>query len=288
MSAPTTPTPATNGRPATTRPPTLRVETPSGRVVDLLDPDPATITSTTSRTRWRCGAGSLATSAGSGRLPTTLCCAASSSARPGDPEPALAALHHDSHQALIGDITAPVAQLLERGALRQVRRRLDEAIGTALGIHPDPFAHPAVVDADRAAVHLEARALQPRRGRALLTPPPRRRVAARPIISHGPRLAKRRFLAAHRRHTQAPQTRPGQPGPGHTIPQREEAPWATRCRPRCSSSSSSTPARRASPPARHRAVRAPPRPAPRPPDDIEALAFDEGAGLAQSDEVPSA
>ncbi|MGH2947292.1 MAG: hypothetical protein ACRDPC_13735 [Solirubrobacteraceae bacterium] len=187
-------------------------------MVDLLDPDPATIVvdDIAHALAMLCRfAGSVCrfwSVADHALLCRELVCEA------GEPELALAALHHDSHEALIGDITTPVAQLLDRGALCQVRRRLDEAIGTALGIDPDLFAHPVVVEADRAAVHLEARALQQSRGRALLTPPPLRRVAARSVISDGPRLAKRRFLAAHRRHTKASLCAPGQPRLGHTIP----------------------------------------------------------------------
>jgi uncharacterized protein len=143
----------------------LPVETPSGRVVDLLDPDPATISiddiahALAMLCRFAGNVRRFWSVADHALLCRELVCEACHAGL------ALAALHHDSHEALIGDITVPVAQLLDRGTLGQVRRRLDEAIGTALGIDPDQFTHPIVVDADRAAVHLEARALQHRRGR---------------------------------------------------------------------------------------------------------------------------
>ena len=138
----------------------LVVRMVSGRLVDLVDPDPATILVedlayalarvcrfTGNVTRWW----SVADHA---LLCRELVCEAGAS------ELSSAALHHDSHEAIVGDIITPVRELLGPDRVHALTRRLDEAIAVALGLDAELLWHPLVAEVDRAAAHLEARALQ--------------------------------------------------------------------------------------------------------------------------------
>lgn len=77
----------------------------------------------------------------------------------GRPDLALAALHHDSHEAYIGDITTPTKRLIEQkapGVLREIADRIDDAIAARFGIDADHFKHPVVKEADQTALRMEA------------------------------------------------------------------------------------------------------------------------------------
>lgn len=73
---------------------------------------------------------------------------------------ALAALHHDDHEAYIGDIVTPLKEQL-RGAAEPVAHRLDAAIAAHLGIDAEVFKDPVVKKADFEALWLERDALLP-------------------------------------------------------------------------------------------------------------------------------
>ena len=195
MSTPTT-IPTAERSPASGR---LVVRMVSGRLVDLEDPDPATIAVedlahalarvcrfTGNVTEWW----SVADHA---LLCRELICEAGAS------ELAIAALHHDSHEAIVGDIITPVRHLLGPRRVHALTRRLDEAIAVALEVEVDLLRHPLVVAVDRAAAHLEAHALQGGATGHLLNPAPDLRFAPRTLRSDGPVLAARRFLSTDRR-----------------------------------------------------------------------------------------
>ena len=204
MSTPTT-IPTAERSPASGR---LVARMVSGRLVDLQDPDPATIAVedlahalarvcrfTGNVTEWW----SVADHA---LLCRELVCEAGAS------ELAVAALHHDSHEAIVGDIITPVRQLLDPRRVHALTRRLDAAIAVALEVEVDLLWHPLVVAVDRAAAHLEAHALQG--GTAhLLCHAPNPRFAPRALRSDGPVLAARRFLSADRRLRGSQQDRDG-------------------------------------------------------------------------------
>jgi hypothetical protein len=193
-------TPATIPDAETTRSPgRLVVRMVSGRLVDLVDPDPATIAVedlahalarvcrfTGNVTEWW----SVADHA---LLCRELICEAGAS------ELAVAALHHGSHEAIVGDIITPVRELLGPDRVHALTRRLDAAIAVALGLDVELLWHPLVTDVDRAAAHLEARALQGGATGHLLNPAPDLRFAPRTLRSDGPVLAARRFLSTDRR-----------------------------------------------------------------------------------------
>lgn len=77
----------------------------------------------------------------------------------GHPELAFAALHHDSHEAYIGDIPTPLKNLLGDDYRRCVHRA-DTAIAIALRIPREQFHHPVVREADQTAMWIEARNLK--------------------------------------------------------------------------------------------------------------------------------
>jgi hypothetical protein len=81
----------------------------------------------------------------------------------GHPELAFAALHHDSHEAYIGDVVTP----LKRDMGTPYRERvagLDAVVGPAFGINPADFHHPVIRAADALALRIEAGALKRTRG----------------------------------------------------------------------------------------------------------------------------
>lgn len=73
----------------------------------------------------------------------------------GTPDLALAALHHDDHEAYVGDWPTPLKAAIG-GTYRRLVSRLDEAIASALGIDVVLFHNDIVRDADRLAMHIEA------------------------------------------------------------------------------------------------------------------------------------
>lgn len=75
------------------------------------------------------------------------------------PDLALAALHHDSHEAYIGDIPTPLKRAAGEGFVR-VAAELDEAITAAFGIAAD-LCDPVIKQADEWALWIESRELKP-------------------------------------------------------------------------------------------------------------------------------
>ena len=80
------------------------------------------------------------------------------------PELALAALHHDSHEFVLGDLPAPLKAALNQmgagGIVALLAGRLDVAIADALGIVPDQLHHPEIKEADDEVMYREAAALK--------------------------------------------------------------------------------------------------------------------------------
>ena len=78
------------------------------------------------------------------------------------PELELAALHHDSHEAYIGDIPTPLkAQIRAASTVYDdMRDVIDDAIAAKLGINHYLLDDPRVVQADADALYLEARRLK--------------------------------------------------------------------------------------------------------------------------------
>lgn len=81
----------------------------------------------------------------------------------GHPELGYAALHHDSHEAYVGDIPSPLKSALGDGYI-QIRRALDLAIAEMLGVSSLLFHARPVVTADLAALFMEASVLKESRG----------------------------------------------------------------------------------------------------------------------------
>ncbi len=76
-----------------------------------------------------------------------------------DPRLALAALHHDAHEAYLGDLITPIKQMV--AGWETLELRVDEAICTAVGyITPADMRDERVKAADRLALEAEDTALR--------------------------------------------------------------------------------------------------------------------------------
>jgi hypothetical protein len=151
----------------------FHIEAASGAYVDLMAPDPTTIglddvawhLATTNR---YCGAARRPISVAE----HALLVAEYLSERGRPAATVLGGLHHDDHEAYMGDINAAVKNYLggedPRGcsaALRLLARRLDGAIATALELPPiDALNREIIHDADLWALAAEAYYLMPSRG----------------------------------------------------------------------------------------------------------------------------
>ena len=96
-----------------------------------------------------------------------LCHALVSEQIPNRPDLALAALHHDSHEAYLGDVPTPLKRTLEAEApdiYYGLVRKVDDAIGAAIGLDPDRFHDPIVRQADADALMIEAQLLKKSKG----------------------------------------------------------------------------------------------------------------------------
>lgn len=137
------------------------IETYSGQYVDLLDPDPSTIRLEDIAVHL---ANTVRFAGGISRYYSVAEHAVRVSYMVPD-ELALAALHHDSHEFVMGDIPAPMKAVLHKfeGAypvIDTMAAALDVAIGRALGIVPSEFHDPRVKAADDEAMYREAAGLK--------------------------------------------------------------------------------------------------------------------------------
>lgn len=71
----------------------------------------------------------------------------------------LVALHHDSHEAYVGDIPTPLKALLEE-EYRPITKRLDQAIAQEYLLPFAWFKHSAIKSADELALRMEGRVLK--------------------------------------------------------------------------------------------------------------------------------
>jgi hypothetical protein len=81
----------------------------------------------------------------------------------GSPELCYAALHHDSHEAYLGDVVTPLKKKLGP-AWEWLQAEVDEAICVKLDIHFFLMRHPAIKEADAEALLIEASALKSSEG----------------------------------------------------------------------------------------------------------------------------
>lgn len=83
------------------------------------------------------------------------------------PEMALAALHHDSHEYMLGDWPTPLKRMLRAEGvtvLDRVVQATNAAIATRFGIVVELLSDPMVKQADAMALYVEASTFQPSRG----------------------------------------------------------------------------------------------------------------------------
>jgi hypothetical protein len=134
------------------------IETYSGQYVDLLTPDPATI-------RLEDIAVGLANTARFAGATTKFYSVAEHAVRVSEVVATPWALHHDSHEYVLGDITAPLKAVLrdetEYDVLGELAFHLDWAIREALGIRAATRAElDAIKQADDDVMYREAAALK--------------------------------------------------------------------------------------------------------------------------------
>lgn len=77
----------------------------------------------------------------------------------GRPDLSFAALHHDSHEAWLGDWPSPLKHVFDSDLYRSIARNIDGAIAQRFGIDED-FKHPAIKQADEYAMRREAATLK--------------------------------------------------------------------------------------------------------------------------------
>lgn len=117
----------------------------------------------------------------------------------GHPELGLAALHHDSHEAYMGDVPTPLKRLLG-DAYYRIADEVDVAVAQALDIPACDLDHFAIHEADQLAMRIEATALKVNGGRTFAarvgyTDIPK--VPAGACRCDEPSKAASRFLSAH-------------------------------------------------------------------------------------------
>ena len=94
----------------------------------------------------------------------------------GSRDAAAAGLLHDLHEAVIGDISTPVAVYLDYERVRELKHDVQVAMYARLGIPyellPERAYKPSIDNADQAALHVERRALMVPEPRAWAAPVP--------------------------------------------------------------------------------------------------------------------
>ena len=132
---------------------------------------------------------------------------------------ALAALLHDAAEAYVGDVSRPLKALLRqrpvelagRPTYEQVEWRVQAAIAERFGFAPDLFFLPAIKDADLAILHEESRTLMSRSTLVVDRRPERPASVGIRVLDPeaGEALFLRRFqdLAARRIREQTPTTK---------------------------------------------------------------------------------
>jgi hypothetical protein len=118
------------------------------------------------------------------------------------PGMALLVLHHDSHEAYLGDIPTPLKQHMV--GWKGVSQRIDRAIAAAFGFDARDFSLPSIKAIDRLALRIEARELKSSRGVGTYwgwdAPPA---IPAPWRLGLAPATAKYHFLDLHRRLMEA-------------------------------------------------------------------------------------
>lgn len=122
----------------------------------------------------------------------------------GHPELAFAALHHDSHEAYLGDWPSPLKCVVEArapGLFDELAGKIDQAICAKFGIDAELMHHPVVKEADEYALRREAATLKYSHG---IGPHWRYRKALAPLADIGwsEGRAAREFIRAHREEAQ--------------------------------------------------------------------------------------
>lgn len=83
------------------------------------------------------------------------------------PDLALPALHHDSHEYMLGDWPTPLKRQIRAAGvtiLDDLVAKTNVAIGERFGVDPDLFKHPTVKEADMLALYREAATFKASRG----------------------------------------------------------------------------------------------------------------------------
>lgn len=137
------------------------IETPSGLIFDLLEPDPAMVRiediawSISRQCRFN----------GNTRFFYSVAdhCVYVGNLLP--PEIRIFGLLHDAHEAYLGDIASPIKELLGKERIRQIEKKIDVAIYEALGLNfPSEEILGLAHKADVLALRVEAYHLMPSRG----------------------------------------------------------------------------------------------------------------------------
>jgi hypothetical protein len=118
----------------------------------------------------------------------------------GYPELAFAALHHDSHEAYLGDWPSPLKYVFDSELLEKLRNDIDRAVAERFGFDQDLLYHQAVKDADYLQLRREAATLKHSHG---VGPHWRNEESFLPMAGTcwSPDRAERKFLEAHARLT---------------------------------------------------------------------------------------
>lgn len=114
----------------------------------------------------------------------------------------LAALLHDASEAYLGDLNTPIKKLPGFAPFRYLESRIQAATARRFGIPESQFNEPAVHDADRLALEVEATRFMPQWDPATFTVSRRRRERlAAQLLALEPKEAAKLWLAEYRRLT---------------------------------------------------------------------------------------